>query len=128
MPLLSHVGYELSLIGKDQSVGDPNRLRMVLDAGVTVIAAHACSDGLMFYEKVYPTLLDSVETSPNFSAYISALTLPNRFKMLLACGSTRSASSPSVWNGLSAVGLSPAGLGPYRDGTGIGHQEHDESV
>ena len=27
LPLLSHVGYEFCLMGKDQSVGDPNRLR-----------------------------------------------------------------------------------------------------
>lgn len=83
IPLLSHVGYEFSLIGKDQSVGDPNRLRVALDEGTTVIAAHACSYGLMLYEKFYPTLLDLVEKYPNFYADISALTLPNRFRMLL---------------------------------------------
>lgn len=83
IPLLSHVGYEFSLIGKDQSVGDPNRLRMALDEGVTVIAAHACSYGLMLYEKFHPTLLDLVETYSNFYADVSALTLPNRLKMLL---------------------------------------------
>jgi len=83
VPLLSHVGYEFSLIGKDQSVGDPNRLRVPLEEGVTVIAAHACSYGLMIYEKFYPTLLELIETYPNFYADISALTLPNRFRMLL---------------------------------------------
>ena len=83
VPLLSHVGYEFSLIGKDQSVGDPNRLRVALDEGVAVIAAHACSYGLMLYEKFYPTLLELVKTYPNFYADISALTLPNRFRMLL---------------------------------------------
>ena len=83
LPLLSHVGYEFSLIGKDQSVGDPNRLRVPLDEGVTVIAAHACSYGLMLYEKFYPTLLELIEKYPNFYADISALTLPNRFRMLL---------------------------------------------
>ena len=83
LPLLSHVGYEFSLIGKDQSVGDPNRLRMPLDEGVTVIAAHACSYGLMLYERFCPALLELVETYPNFYADISALTLPNRFRMLL---------------------------------------------
>ena len=55
LPFLSHVGYEFSLIGKDQSVGDPDRLRLALDEGVTVIAAHACSYGLMLYEKFLPT-------------------------------------------------------------------------
>ncbi|MEC4673384.1 MAG: amidohydrolase family protein, partial [Nitrospirota bacterium] len=83
IPFLSHVGYEFSLIGKDQSVGDPERLRVPLDEGVTVIAAHACSYGLMLYEKFHPTFLDLVEKYPKFYADISALTLPNRFKMLL---------------------------------------------
>lgn len=83
LPLLSHVGYEFSLMGKDQSVGDPNRLRVALEEGATVIAAHACSYGLMMYEKFYPTLLEFVNNYPNFYADISALTLPNRLGMLL---------------------------------------------
>ena len=58
LPFLSHVGYEFSLIGKDQSVGDPDRLRVALDEGATVIAAHACSYGLIFYEKFWPTFQD----------------------------------------------------------------------
>jgi uncharacterized protein len=78
LPFLSHVGYEFSLIGKDQSVGDPDRLRVALDEGATVIAGHACSYGLMFYEKFLPTFQD-----PHFYADISALTLPNRMRMLL---------------------------------------------
>ena len=83
LPFLSHVGYEFSLIGKDQSVGDPNRLKFALDEGVTVIAAHACSYGLMVYERFLSVLLDFSHRYPNFYADISALTLPNRFRMLL---------------------------------------------
>lgn len=83
LPLLSHVGYEFSLIGKDQSVGDPARLRVPLDEGATVIAAHACSYGLMLYEKFLPTFQELAATYPKFYADISALTLPNRMKMLL---------------------------------------------
>ena len=83
LPLLSHVGYEFSLIGKDQSVGDPDRLRVPLDEGATVIAAHACSYGLILYEKFLPTLRDLVKRHPHFYSDISALTLPNRFRMLL---------------------------------------------
>src|SRR6478736_2042188 len=83
LPFLSHVGYEFSLIGKDQSVGDPNRLKFALDEGVTVIAAHACSYGLMVYERFLSVLLDFSRRYPNFYADISALTLPNRFRMLL---------------------------------------------
>ena len=83
LPFLSHVGYEFSLIGKDQSVGDPDRLRVALDEGATVIAAHACSYGLMFYEKFLPTFQDLAARYPHFYADISALTLPNRMRMLL---------------------------------------------
>jgi uncharacterized protein len=82
LPFLSHVGYELTLIGRDQSLGDPDRLRTALDEGVTVIAAHACSYGLMVYEKFLPTFHDLAKRYPNFYADISALTLPNRLRML----------------------------------------------
>lgn len=83
LPLLSHVGYEFSLVGKDQSMGDPAKLRMPLEEGVTVIAAHACSYGLMLYEKFLPTFQELTKRYPHFYADISALTLPNRFRMLL---------------------------------------------
>jgi len=83
LPFLSHVGYEFSLIGKDQSVGNPDRLQTALDQGTTVIAAHACSYGLMLYEKFIPTFHEFARRYPNFYADISALTLPNRFRMLL---------------------------------------------
>jgi predicted TIM-barrel fold metal-dependent hydrolase len=83
LPFLSHVGYELTLIGRDQSMGDPDRLRTALDEGITVIAAHACSYGLMLYEKFLPTFHDLAKRYPNFYADISALTLPNRIRMLL---------------------------------------------
>jgi hypothetical protein len=83
LPLLSHVGYEFSMIGKDQSLGDPDRLRVALDEGATVIAAHACSYGLMLYEKYLLTFHEFAKRYPHFYADISALTLPNRFTMLL---------------------------------------------
>jgi uncharacterized protein len=83
LPLLSHVGYEFSLIGKDQSVGNPNRLRVPLDEGVTVIAAHGCSNGLIVHEPFYETLQSLVHAYPRFFTDLSALTLPNRFMMLL---------------------------------------------
>jgi predicted TIM-barrel fold metal-dependent hydrolase len=82
LPFLSHVGYEFSLIGKDQSVGNPDRLRYALDEGVTIIAAHACSYGLMLYERFLPVLFNYSKSYPNFYADISALTLPNRLRML----------------------------------------------
>ncbi len=83
LPLLSHVGYEFSLIGQDQSAGDPQRLRPALEAGVTVIAAHGCSTGLFFRERHLETMFEFVQRYPNFYADLSALTLPNRAGALL---------------------------------------------
>src|SRR5215813_43735 len=83
LPFLSHIGYEFSLIGKDQSMGDPDRLRLALDEGTTVIGAHACSYGLIIYEKFLPTFRQLSKSYSHFYADISALTHPNRFRMLL---------------------------------------------
>jgi hypothetical protein len=54
-----------------------------LDEGTTVIAAHPCSYGLMFHEKFFPTFQDLATRYHHFYADISALTLPNRMRMLL---------------------------------------------
>jgi hypothetical protein len=83
IPLLSHIGYEFSLIGQDQSVGDPDRLVQALEEGATVIAAHGCSQGLFFIEKHFPTMLQMVRRYKNFYSDLSALTLPNRVGALL---------------------------------------------
>jgi predicted TIM-barrel fold metal-dependent hydrolase len=83
LPFLSHVGCEFSSISKDQSVGDPDQLREALEKGTTVIAGHACSYELMFYEKLLPTFQDLAKSYPHFYANISTLTLPNRMRMLL---------------------------------------------
>ncbi len=83
LPFLSHVGYEFSLIGKDQSVGDPARLRLALEEGVTVVAAHGASQGLFFHEPHWKTLVEFTARYPHFYWDASALTLPNRAGMLL---------------------------------------------
>jgi len=82
LPLLSHVGYEFTLSGHDQSFGDPARLRAPLDEGVMVIAAHACSSGLAIREQFFPSLLDLVRRHTGFHADVSGLTLPNRCGIL----------------------------------------------
>ncbi len=82
LPLLSHVGFEFSLIGKDQSAGNPNRLRAPLDEGTRVIAAHSCSYGLGFAEPYFKVFLEMAKHYPNLYADTSALTLPNRARML----------------------------------------------
>jgi uncharacterized protein len=83
IPFLSHVGYEFTLTRQDQSAGDPSKLRVPLEEGVTVIAAHGCSSGLFFYERYIPTFLNLAQLYKNFFSDVSALTLPNRVGMLL---------------------------------------------
>ena len=83
LPLLSHVGYEFSLIGRDQSVGDPGRLVSALEQGVTVIAAHGCSNGLFFREPHFGTMLELARRYPKFFIDTSALTIPNRVGALM---------------------------------------------
>jgi hypothetical protein len=82
LPLLSHVGYEFSLAGRDQSAGDLARLRCALDEGVSVIAAHGCSHGLFFPEPHLKTALEFARRYPCFYLDASALTLPSRVRML----------------------------------------------
>ena len=82
LPLLSHVGYEFSLTGRDQSAGEPARLRNALEEGVTVIGAHGCSQGLFGYEPHLKTVREFVSRYPRFYLDASALTLPNRADML----------------------------------------------
>ena len=82
IPLLSHVGFEMTLLGKDQSAGDPGKLRTALEEGVCVIAAHSCSYGLVFPEPYLKVFCELVKSYPNFYADTSALTLPNRVRTL----------------------------------------------
>jgi hypothetical protein len=82
VPLLSHIGYEFSLIGKDQSAGNLRKLEIALEAGVQVIGAHGCSQGLFFPEPYFKVFLEYTRRYPHFYADTSALTLPNRVRML----------------------------------------------
>ncbi|MBI5210819.1 MAG: amidohydrolase family protein [Elusimicrobia bacterium] len=95
IPLLGHVGHEFSLVGRDQSVGDLGRLVAALEEGVTVIAAHGCSSGLVVVERHLPLMLDLVRRFEDFFVDTSALTLPNRVGALF-----RLARHPEVFERL----------------------------
>lgn len=78
LPLLIHTGWEFTLFAAEQSLGDPRRLALALEEGVTVIAAHGCSSGLVTYGRSRSVLREWVRRFPNFYIDTSALTLPNR--------------------------------------------------
>ena len=87
LPLLSHTGSEHSFTRARNELGDPERLRLPLSLGVTVIAAHAAGSGRNQGEANFDRLF-RLREYPNFHVDISALTQLNRpgqLRRLLQC-------------------------------------------
>jgi uncharacterized protein len=87
LPLLSHTGSEHSFTRARNELGDPERLRLPLSLGLTVIAAHGAGSGRNHGETNFERLL-RLREYPNFYVDISALTQLNRpgqLKRLLQC-------------------------------------------
>jgi predicted TIM-barrel fold metal-dependent hydrolase len=78
LPLLTHTGEEHSFTWARNALGDPERLRLPLTEGVTVIAAHAASNGRNNGERNHDRFLRLAKSFPNLYADISALTQLNR--------------------------------------------------
>ncbi|MGO8837028.1 MAG: amidohydrolase family protein [Limisphaerales bacterium] len=78
LPLLSHTGKEKSFSRADEQFGDPEKLRLPLSLGVTVIAAHAASGEKYQGERGPDRLARLMREFPNLYTDISALTQINR--------------------------------------------------
>jgi len=78
LPLLTHTGEESSFTWTRNELGDPQLLRLPLSLGVTVIAAHAASNGKNHDERNFDRFLRLSRDYPNLYADISALTQLNR--------------------------------------------------
>ncbi len=78
LPLLAHTGDEETFTWASNELGDPERLRLPLEEGVTVIAAHCASNGKNGGERNFDRLLRLAGRFPNLHADISALTQANR--------------------------------------------------
>ncbi len=78
LPLLTHTGHEYSFTRSRNKLGDPGRLRLPLEAGVTVIAAHAATMGRNNGTKNFDRLLPLFEEYENLYADISSLTQINK--------------------------------------------------
>ncbi|HIP52945.1 MAG TPA: metal-dependent hydrolase [Chromatiales bacterium] len=83
LPLLCHTGYELVLPVQKQRWGDVRRLRLALEEGVTVIAAHAGSTGLLYNGDVPRRLERMMRRYPNLYGDTAALGLVTRMGALL---------------------------------------------
>ncbi len=73
LPLLAHCGYEHAIPVLDQSLGDPARLRLALDEGVTVIVAHAGTAGRFHRHETFGAFLRLLNDHPNCYGDTSAL-------------------------------------------------------
>ena len=78
LPLLSHTGTEKSFTWKRDELADPERLRLPLSLGVTVIAAHGGGSGKNNGEENFRRFLRLTREYRNLYADISALTQANR--------------------------------------------------
>lgn len=73
LPLLQHAGFEHTIPTQNQAFGDPERLRVPLDEGVTVVVAHAGSAGMMHRKETFGTFLKLSVQYPNCFGDTSAL-------------------------------------------------------
>lgn len=80
--LTSHTGYEHSVFVVDQSLGDPDRLRLPLDIGLTVVAGHAGTSGFYHRVEYFSKMAPLVEKYERFFADTSAIPNPVRFTYL----------------------------------------------
>ncbi len=82
IPLLTHTGQERSFAGAEDAYGDPMRLRLPLDLGVTVIAAHIATTGEINGEPNFDRFLRLYPEYPNLYTEISSLTQVNKLHYL----------------------------------------------
>jgi len=82
LPLLTHVGNEDSFSTTNNALGDPRLLKLALECGVRVIAAHVASSGESEGQCNVERLLEMMPQWPNLVADLSTLTQFNRRKHL----------------------------------------------
>lgn len=82
IPLLTHTGMEKSFAGAVDEMADPHRLRLPLNLGVTVIAAHIATTGESEGQDNFERILPMFAEHPNLYADISSLTQLNKLGFL----------------------------------------------
>lgn len=77
LPLLVHTGNEHAFTVADDRRGDPLKLRLALDEGVTVFMAHCGGAGRTDWQRNGERAMSLLERYSNLYFEISAMTLPN---------------------------------------------------
>jgi predicted TIM-barrel fold metal-dependent hydrolase len=83
LPLLTHAGQERSFAGADDTLGDPQKLRLPLTEGVKVIAAHIATTGDNDGEANYERIIPMFDEFANLYTEISSLTQVNKRSYLV---------------------------------------------
>lgn len=85
LPLLAHTGGEYTLPVIDAALADPKRLRLPLECGVTVIAAHCATSSGLFDRDYFCDWVKMLREFPNLYGDISAMVSLNRCGHLRDC-------------------------------------------
>ncbi len=82
LPLLTHTGMEKSFANAKDELADPERLKLPLELGVTVIAAHIATTGKSQGQDNFSRILPMIKKYPNLYVDISSLTQVNKLNYL----------------------------------------------
>ncbi len=82
LPLLCHTGDEHTIPVRGQDVGDPRRLEPALDAGVTVVAAHAGTRGGLGGQLYLGAVVDLCRRHPKLYLECAGCCTPGRYGAL----------------------------------------------
>jgi predicted TIM-barrel fold metal-dependent hydrolase len=82
IPLLTHTGMEKSFANSRDELADPLKLRLPLEIGVTVIAAHIATTGESEGQDNFERILPMFQTYENLYTDISSLTQANKLGYL----------------------------------------------
>src|SRR2546423_4987896 len=85
LPLLAHTGGEHTVPIVNPALADPKLLRLPLECGVTVIAAHCATKSGAFDRDYFDDWVGMLREFPNFYGDISALVSLNRCSHLRNC-------------------------------------------
>lgn len=82
LPLLTHTGMEKSFADARDELADPLRLKLPLEQGITVIAAHIATTGQSQNQDNFERILPLFSAYPNLYVDISSLTQVNKLGYL----------------------------------------------
>jgi len=111
LPLVVHTGREHTFPALHKELEHPGRLRLPLEAGVTVVAAHAASLGHWSGREGYHDRITLSQEFPNLLADISGMAVPMRARHLIALGASPHLQTALVYGSDYPI---PTFLFPFR--------------